>query len=162
MKRYKVLKPITALRILYTGDENCVEFMTEYVKFLQMALPIGDAFDKEFGWSFPQLHDILQEHPKWEKFLLDNGFIEEEKSAITYHVGQRFRHIELLPWEVCIYVLVGNESSGVGLVSEADWDWWGWPTRKIKDPREITQEEFNQYIANGGTFELVKPEDGAK
>lgn len=83
---YKLLKPITFAAVLEAEDRKCLKFIKEYSKFLDWGIA---KFVAAFSFSDPICFDYIEatfnDHPEWELFLVEKGFIRKEK--IIYKKG---------------------------------------------------------------------------
>lgn len=74
---YKVLKTITCESIYLAGDKDSEEFRKEFDSFLRLVRDgWGNRFFEELPIADCLIH-LIRNYPKWEKFLISNGFIEK-------------------------------------------------------------------------------------
>ena len=159
---YKTLKDITAAAVYNAGGKSCEEFEIEFQKFLKWAwdyyvnneehhqdqlhffLPIG----------FDGLHEQFEEHPKWRDFLVEHGFIEETRPEVFYHVGQRFKHVNV-NGEYALSAMNLGDRRLVALINCSCRMSWA-SAIDVGRVDRITEEEFDRITGVGDARNFVE------
>jgi len=157
MTEYKELKKITAAAIYDAGDKNSPCFQEEFQKFLHWGHEHYVKGRKQSQFFFflivgpSSIQEKFEDHPQWEKFLIEEGFIEVISG--TYKAGDKFEHKD-----GGLYLLATVADDLVLLVAGDGRSFYGRPPIQVKDSDRITEEEF-RLITRGCPEYFTKVEE---
>ena len=146
----KQLKPIAAAAVWEAGEKHCEKFRREFTKFLDWCIKTFPTFDFSRSLHINYILPMFEEHPEWEKFFVDKGFIEIEEEEITYGRGSILTHREGSKWMI---VASRTQEACLVCIGPPDHKYFGYSysgklLHMIKDPDNITVGEMNEICGN--------------